>query len=37
VRRAGACLDEPALHLTPLPLLADRATVSVAVPAPVPT
>jgi Fe-S cluster biogenesis protein NfuA/nitrite reductase/ring-hydroxylating ferredoxin subunit len=37
VRRAGACLDEPALHLTPLPLLADGATVSVAVPAPVPT
>jgi Fe-S cluster biogenesis protein NfuA/nitrite reductase/ring-hydroxylating ferredoxin subunit len=37
VRRAGACLDEPALHLTPLPLLADGATVTVAVPAPVPT
>jgi Fe-S cluster biogenesis protein NfuA/nitrite reductase/ring-hydroxylating ferredoxin subunit len=35
VRRAGACLDDDALHLSPLPLLADGATVSVAVPAPV--
>lgn len=33
VRRAGACLDDEALHLSPLPLLADGATVSVAVPA----
>jgi nitrite reductase/ring-hydroxylating ferredoxin subunit len=33
VRRAGACLDDDALHLSPLPLLADGATVSVAVPA----
>ncbi|HET6627170.1 MAG TPA: NifU family protein [Nocardioidaceae bacterium] len=38
VRRAGACVDVPGLHLDPLPLLADGATVSVAVPAPaVPT
>lgn len=35
VRRAGACLDEPELHLDPLPLLADGHQVSVAVPAPV--
>ncbi len=35
VRRAGACLDAEELHLDPLPLLADGATVSVAVPAPV--
>jgi Fe-S cluster biogenesis protein NfuA/nitrite reductase/ring-hydroxylating ferredoxin subunit len=34
VRRAGACRDEPDLHLDPLPLLADGATVSVALPAP---
>lgn len=33
VRRAGACLDEEGVHLDPLPLLADGATVSVAVPA----
>jgi Fe-S cluster biogenesis protein NfuA/nitrite reductase/ring-hydroxylating ferredoxin subunit len=33
VRRAGACLDAPDLHLDPLPLLADGATVSVALPA----
>ncbi|MFJ4918863.1 NifU family protein [Streptomyces sp. NPDC088725] len=32
VRRAGACLDEDGLHLAPLPLLADGATVSVSVP-----
>jgi Fe-S cluster biogenesis protein NfuA len=37
VRRAGACLDDDALHLSPLPLLADADTVLVAVPAPVPT
>jgi len=37
VRRAGACLDQDAdgLHLDPLPLLADGAVVTVAVPAPV--
>jgi Fe-S cluster biogenesis protein NfuA len=35
VRRAGACLDDDSLHLTPLPLLTDGATVSIAVPAPV--
>lgn len=35
VRRAGACLDVPDLHLDPLPLLTDGPTVSVAVPAPV--
>jgi Fe-S cluster biogenesis protein NfuA/nitrite reductase/ring-hydroxylating ferredoxin subunit len=35
VRRAGACLDAPDLHLDPLPLLADGPTVSVALPAPV--
>jgi Fe-S cluster biogenesis protein NfuA/nitrite reductase/ring-hydroxylating ferredoxin subunit len=34
VRRAGACLDDAALHLRPLPLLADPAGVSVAVPVP---
>jgi Fe-S cluster biogenesis protein NfuA/nitrite reductase/ring-hydroxylating ferredoxin subunit len=33
VRRAGACLDDDALHLQPLPLLTDGGTVSVAVPA----
>lgn len=35
VRRAGACLDPEAdgAHLDPLPLLADGASVSVAVPA----
>jgi len=32
VRRAGACSEDPALHLVPLPLLRDGATVSVAVP-----
>lgn len=38
VRRAGACLDPEAdgAHLDPLPLLADGASVSVAVPSPVP-
>ncbi|MFL6026392.1 MAG: NifU family protein [Friedmanniella sp.] len=34
VRRAGACLEFPELHLDPLPLLVDSATVSVAVPVP---
>ena len=33
VRKAGACVDLPDLHLTPLPVLADGATISVAVPA----
>jgi Fe-S cluster biogenesis protein NfuA/nitrite reductase/ring-hydroxylating ferredoxin subunit len=33
VRRAGACIDEPELHLDPLPLLVEGTTVSVAVPA----
>jgi nitrite reductase/ring-hydroxylating ferredoxin subunit len=33
VRRAGACLDDPTLHLEPLPLLADGVSVSIAVPA----
>lgn len=37
VRRAGACLDDPDLHLDPLPLLHDGDTVSVAVPRPVPS
>ena len=37
VRRAGACVDEPALHLDPLPLLRDHDVVSVAVPRPVPS
>jgi Fe-S cluster biogenesis protein NfuA/nitrite reductase/ring-hydroxylating ferredoxin subunit len=37
VRRAGACLDDGALHLAPLPLLAEGGSVLVAVPAPVPT
>lgn len=38
VRRAGACLDAEAdgAHLDPLPLLADGASASVAVPSPVP-
>ena len=36
VRRAGACLDEEVLHLTPLPLLTKEGVPSVAVPAPVP-
>ncbi len=33
VRRAGACVDEPGLHLDPLPLLVEGTSVSVAVPA----
>jgi Fe-S cluster biogenesis protein NfuA/nitrite reductase/ring-hydroxylating ferredoxin subunit len=33
VRRAGACLDADGVHLDPLPLLTDGATVSIAVPA----
>lgn len=33
VRRAGACLDVPDLHLDPFPLLVEGGTVSVAVPA----
>jgi len=37
VRRAGAGFDVEDLHLDPLPLLADGATVSVAVPSPVST
>lgn len=36
VRRAGACLDDDALHLTPLPLLTDDGVPSVAIPTPVP-
>ena len=36
VRRAGACLDRPDLHLDPLPLLSDGVTVSIAVPQSVP-
>lgn len=35
VRKAGACLEAPDLHLDPLPLLADGATVTVALPTPV--
>lgn len=35
VRRAGACLDVPELHLDPLPLLLTDRVASVAVPAPV--
>ena len=35
VRRAGACLDVPELHLDPLPLLGEGQLVSVAVPTPV--
>jgi Fe-S cluster biogenesis protein NfuA/nitrite reductase/ring-hydroxylating ferredoxin subunit len=34
VRRVGACLDDDGLHLTPVPLLTDRGTTSVAVAAP---
>jgi Fe-S cluster biogenesis protein NfuA/nitrite reductase/ring-hydroxylating ferredoxin subunit len=37
VRKAGACLDDDTLHLTPLPLLADGGSVLIAVPAPVAT
>jgi Fe-S cluster biogenesis protein NfuA/nitrite reductase/ring-hydroxylating ferredoxin subunit len=32
VRRAGRCLDDPAVHLDPVPLLAQGGTVKVAVP-----
>jgi Fe-S cluster biogenesis protein NfuA/nitrite reductase/ring-hydroxylating ferredoxin subunit len=34
VRHAGACLDDETLHLTPVPLLTDHGTTSVAVAAP---
>lgn len=37
VRRAGASLDDPNLHLDPLPLLRDEGVVSVAVPRSVPS
>jgi Fe-S cluster biogenesis protein NfuA/nitrite reductase/ring-hydroxylating ferredoxin subunit len=33
VRRAGACIEEPELHLGPLPVLVDGDRVSVALPA----
>lgn len=33
VRRAGACLDDDALHLTPLPLLTSDGVTSIAIPA----
>jgi Fe-S cluster biogenesis protein NfuA len=33
VRRAGACVEEPELHLGPLPVLVDVDRVSVAIPA----
>jgi Fe-S cluster biogenesis protein NfuA len=33
VRRAGACIEDPDLHLAPLPVLVDGAHVSVALPA----
>lgn len=36
VRRAGACLDDDGLHLTPLPLLTEHGVTSIALPAPVP-
>ncbi len=36
VRRAGACLDDEAFHLSPLPLLTTNGTSQVAVTAPVP-
>lgn len=36
VRRAGACLDDNAVHLTPLPLLTDAGVTSVALPSSVP-
>ena len=32
VRRAGACLEQPELHLDPLPLLVSQGVASVAVP-----
>lgn len=37
VRRAGACLDDDTLHLTPVPLLSEGGVTSVAVAVPVPT
>jgi Fe-S cluster biogenesis protein NfuA/nitrite reductase/ring-hydroxylating ferredoxin subunit len=37
VRRAGACLDDPALHLSPLPLLVEDGVALLAVPASVAT
>lgn len=36
VRRAGACVEDPELHLTPLPVLADGPVVSVALATAVP-
>jgi len=33
VRRAGACLDDPDLHLDPLPVLVDEGAVTVLLPA----
>lgn len=33
VRKAGACVDVPELHLSPLPVLAEGGSLSVAVPA----
>ncbi|MEP6815529.1 MAG: hypothetical protein ABI873_08275, partial [Marmoricola sp.] len=35
VRRAGACLDDDGLHLSPLPLLTEGGLSSIAVAAPV--
>ncbi len=35
VRRAGTCLDDDSLHLTPLPLLTEHDVTSIALPAPV--
>lgn len=37
VRRAGACLDDPSLHLAPLPLIVNEEGASVAVPVSVAT
>jgi len=37
VRRAGVCLDDDALHLTPVPLLTEAGISSVAVTVPVPS
>jgi Fe-S cluster biogenesis protein NfuA/nitrite reductase/ring-hydroxylating ferredoxin subunit len=37
VRRAGACLEEPQLHLDPLPLLPSQGVATVALPATVAT
>ena len=36
VRQAGAGLEQPELHLDPLPLLVDAGTATVALPTPVP-